>query len=58
MVDKEITLGPEHARLMRYALKLEKQWLVNGEDCIPTLDDLAEAGLIERHENGKKWRLG
>jgi hypothetical protein len=52
-------LDYEKERLMKYASKpeLEGEWLVNGEDAESALEELQEEGLIERHANGKQWRL-
>ena len=52
-------MTPEMQRLMRYAINFGKDgaWLVNQEDCIPSLETLEDMELIERNEAGDRWRL-
>lgn len=52
------TLTDDELRLLRYAHEfvIDRTWLVNGEDAIPSLEHLEELGLIERNPDGNRWR--
>ena len=52
-------MTPDMQRLFDYAKKFvpNGEWTPNGEDATESLNNLEEMGLIERNEDGTKFRL-